>query len=514
MARALALAPVFLLSLACGGDDGGSSDPEGFARPVVLAEHPLELSNPQTEPVTWPIWGGAFTLGEAVRIQAVLTGGAPEAGIALAGPGDPETRRAVTLAWTGEAWSLRESEGATLVQDVPLSAPAAATFVLELAPSGAVTATSGEARATLTPAGPLGGGDEATGLYVWLAPGAALTIDALAVSQPLPADPTPGTPLRELAAARGLTIGTAVDIWPPLHDPGFESLLGRQFGAAAPTELYWATTRGEDGDYFFLPADLTVNYARVHDQALTGMFLVWDFELPAWVTDLAETGDAGALGAVFDEHITTTVARYRGEMDAWVVVNEAIWGPDETGDAAELAQTIWLDVLGEEYIERAFQVARAADPDAILLYNETGAEALGEKSDFLHAMATDLLARDVPLDGIGLQFHIDAASPPDLADVRANLERFGALGLEVHITELDVSLANLPGSEADKLETQAQLYVGVLDACLAVPECRAYTVFGFSDRYAWDELGDASPLLFDADYRPKPAFHAIQAALE
>jgi endo-1,4-beta-xylanase len=171
-------------------------------------------------------------------------------------------------------------------------------------------------------------------------------------------------------------------------------------------------------------------------------------------------------------------------------------------------------VIGEEFIERAFRAARAADPDAALMYNETGAEALGGKSDFMYETISDLRARDVPIDAVGLQFHVDAAAPPDMAAVRANMERFGALGLDVYITELDVSLAALEGTEEEKLERQAEIYASVITTCRAVPACRNVTVFGFSDRYAWDELGDASPLLFDEDYAPKPAFRAVQSSLE
>ena len=86
-------------------------------------------------------------------------------------------------------------------------------------------------------------------------------------------------------------------------------------------------------------------------------------------------------------------------------------------------------------------------------------------------------------------------------------------GQTVWTAELDVSLEGLTGPEQEQLELQASIYAGVLEACLAVPACRSWTVFGFSDRYAWDELGDADPLLFTGDYEPKPAFFAAARAL-
>jgi endo-1,4-beta-xylanase len=503
--------PVLVLLTSC-GDGGVEPERVEFVRPVVLAEHPLALDNPQEETVVWPLWGGAFTLDEPVVMRASLQPGDTGAsGLVIAGPGEPEERATVELLAVDGSWTLRETAGATVVQEQEITAASSAELIVGIA-ADEVTVTIDDARTTLALATPLASDGAAAGLYVHLEPGATLAIGDLALSQALPTTPELGTPLRTLAETRGIHLGSAVDIWPPLHDLGFEALLAEQFSAAAPTELYWATTRGEDSDYFFVPADLTINYATVHEQAITGMFLVWDFELPWWIVELAEGGDYDAVGAAYDEHITTLVSRYRGRVNTWVVVNEAIWGPDETGgEPAMFAETLWSDLLGVEHIERAFHTARAADPDAVLLYNETGAEALGPKADFMYTMAADLVERAVPIDAIGLQFHVQAADPPDLEAVRANMERFAALGLDIYITELDVTIA---GTSDAQLELQAQLYADIVATCLAVPACRNTTVFGFSDRYAWDELGDAAPLLFDAAYAAKPAFYALQRALE
>ena len=505
-AAALILAPAIA---GCVFDDSTGGSPDGFPRTVVAGARPLSLDNPQEEVVTWPVWGGAFRLDGPVRMRAELQPEGPVS-LVIAGPGAPRERFAVELSWTGDQWLLREKDGAAALQEIAVSDPG----LVMLEPAGAsVLVTVDDAEHTFVPASPPTGME--LGLYVSLEPSSRLAIADLALSAALPSSAEElGTPLRELAAARGVSIGSAIDIWPPRHDLAFEAMLGEQFITAAPTELYWATTRGEDRDFFTLPADLVVNYAGVHGQRVTGMFLVWDFALPGWLIRLAES-EPRRLGRVLDEHIATLVGRYAGEIDTWVVVNEAIWGPDENGGGpAEWADTIWYRALGVDHIERAFRAARAADPAAHLIYNETGAEELGPKSDFMFEMVADLVGRGVPIDGVGFQFHVDAAAPPDLAEVRANLRRFARLGLAIHITELDVSIGNLRGGRAAKLQQQADLYAGVVAACLAVPECAGTTVFGFTDRYAWDELGDADPLLFDRAYRPKPAFFAVQSALE
>ncbi|MFC0681356.1 endo-1,4-beta-xylanase [Lysobacter korlensis] len=493
----------------CAADPDPRPEPSG-PRAVVLAEHPVALESDQQDTVVWPIWGGAFTPDEVTLRGRLEPGGEGASGLVIAGPGDPEARVTVELVAADGAWSVRETDGSTVLQEEPLADGTTGELVLDIT-ADSVTVAAGGDETTLELAGPLAADGEAAGLYAYLEPGATLDLLELELSQPLPRHPELGTPLRELAAGKGIDIGSALDIWPPLHDIGFESMLGEQFSSATPTELYWATTRGEDEDYFFVPADLSMNYATVHDLSVTAMFLVWDFELPQWVLDIAATGDAETLGAVYDDHITTLVSRYRDQADAWVVVNEGIWGPFDTGESeARLAQTIWQDVLGDEHIERAFRVADEADPDAVLMYNETGAEVLGDKADFLYDMVSDFMERDVPIDAVGLQFHIDSANPPDLESARQNMQRFADLGLDVYITELDVMIY---GTTDDQLELQAEIYADVVDACLQVSACKNTTVFGFSDRYSWDELGEAAPLMFTEDYVAKPAFPAVQEAL-
>jgi endo-1,4-beta-xylanase len=482
-------------------------------RPIVLPESPVSLSSDQEDTVVWPVWGGAFTPDEPVTISGRIDpGGEAASGLVIAGPGEVEDRHAVELLADDGRWTARETDAGEVLQEVDVAGGTDEALAVTVDGAEVSIAVGSTEAVVLELDSALASDDEAAGLYVHLEPGATLDLLELGSSQPLPTHPDLGSPLRALAEERGITIGSALDIWPPLHDIGFESMLGEQFDAATPTEFYWATTRGEDEDWFFVPADLSVNYATVHEQELTGMFLVWDFELPQWVTDVAETGDSDALGEIYDEHVSTLVGRYADSVDAWVVVNEAIWGPDDTGeDEAMFAETAWLDVLGQEHIERAFEVADATDPDAELIYNETGAEQLGPKSDFLYDMVSDFVERGVPIDTVGLQFHIDAANPPDMASVAANMQRFADLGLNVRVTELDVTI---DGDSEEQLELQAGLYADVVNACLDSDACVGTTVFGFSDRYSWDELGEALPLMFTEAYEPKPAFFSVQEALD
>lgn len=487
-----------------------------FVRPVVVRATPLALANPNSDSVTRPIWGGAFTLSETVHARVSLDATRGSAGLVFGERSDPEAETdesvAVALVSHEGAWALRELKGSSVVQEVKIDAAAQSDFVVTFTPASrsVAVAVAGKKHSLVMRGSPA----KSAGTYVVLDAGAEIGIAELALSQPLPQATELGTPLRKLAAQRGISIGSATDVWPPLHDAKFEALLAEQFDTAAPTEFYWPTTRGEDQDYFFLPADLMVNFATVHQQKVSGYFLTWDFELPQWVQDIGATGDTNALGKAMDDHIRTLVGRYKGRMDSWLVANEAIWGPEENnGGPARYGDSIWTDVLGPEYIERAFRVAHEADPDAKLLYNETGAEALGPKSDFMVNMAKELVQKRVPIHGVGLQFHLHHAKLPKMEDVKANFDRIAALGLDIYITELDVSLEGMSGDDAEKKALQANVYRDVLKVCLATQRCKSYTVFGFGDRYAWDELGDASPLMFDKEYAPKPAFFSVQTEL-
>jgi endo-1,4-beta-xylanase len=200
-----------------------------------------------------------------------------------------------------------------------------------------------------------------------------------------------------------------------------------------------------------------------------GHTLVWHQQVPGWLR--RDDWTPAVLERAMAEHIQTTVARYRGRVDTWDVVNEPFTdqGGLRTGNGAP-----YVGVLGRRYVEVALRAAREADADARLFVNEIGAETGGPKLDALVGLARDLKARDVPLDGIGLEFHLTADVPPTRARLRRTLERIADLGLDVEVTELDV-VGGAP----------AAIYADVAAACAAVRRCRRLTIWGVSDRDSW-----------------------------
>jgi endo-1,4-beta-xylanase len=205
---------------------------------------------------------------------------------------------------------------------------------------------------------------------------------------------------------------------------------------------------------------------------------------------------------------------YSGEVFAWDVLNEAF---DENGNVRD---SLWynrpgigLAGKGTAYIEQVFRWAHKAEPRALLFYNEAEGEEMNRKSDAIYAMVKDFKRRSIPIDGVGLQMHVSSMNP-DIPALAANIARLTALGVQVHITELDVSLPLKSGSAMpDDLAQQAEVYRRVVRACLNNPGCTAIQTWGFTDKYSWigshsrGARGQALP--FDRTYEPKAAYRAL-----
>jgi endo-1,4-beta-xylanase len=309
-----------------------------------------------------------------------------------------------------------------------------------------------------------------------------------------------GPPLRALAEKRDLQIGAAVE--PSLlQDPEYARVLAREFNlVVAENVMKWGALQTSRGQFNFAPADLLVDFAQKHRMAVRGHNLLWHQQLPRWMYGSFSTAE---MATILREHIQTVMGRYRGRIAYWDVVNEAV------GDDTKLRPTPF-EIL-PDYLEKAFRFAREADPQAKLFYNDYGAEGWGPKSDAIYALLKGLKEKGVPLDGVGFQAHLDLNFSPAAVRMAENLERFAKLGLEIHITEMDVRLSG-SAPKAERLAKQADLYQEVLQICLRQPKCKAFTLWGFTDAYSWRAASE--PLIFDADYQPKPAYFASQGALQ
>jgi endo-1,4-beta-xylanase len=249
-----------------------------------------------------------------------------------------------------------------------------------------------------------------------------------------------------------------------------------------------------------------VQFAKDNNMAVHGHTLIWHRQNPRWL--LKGDWSRDELIAIMKDHIDTVVGHFAGDVLVWDVVNEAF---EEDGSYRD---TFWHRIIGPEYIDLAFERARAADPEAKLIYNDYNVGWMNRKSDAVYEMVADMAGRGVPIDGVGFQMHLteSGVNAQSLAD---NMQRFADLGLEIYITEMDVRIPENP-SEQD-LENQARIYGEVLNRCLAQPACKALQVWGISDKDSWvmDTFpGTAVPLLFDDNYEAKPAYEALKTEFE
>ncbi len=335
----------------------------------------------------------------------------------------------------------------------------------------------------------------------------------------LPASSPPPS-LWEAAQHAGILIGAAARP-AQLSETAYGATLAREFNMLEPEDaLKWETVHPDTHSFDFHQADQLIDFALRHNMKVRGHTLVWHHQNPAWLMPGNLT--PGQLSKLLETHIKTVVGHYRGKIFAWDVANEAF---DEGNRAGQIRSTIWYDqpgigyaAQGSAYLAQCFRWAHEADPDALLFYNDAEAEEVNQKSDAIYAMVREFKHRGIPIDGVGLQMHI-GGTLPNISSISSNIGRFTALGLQIHITEMDISLpvdVNGDASAAD-LQRQADIYRQIAEACLSHPGCTAIQTWGFTDKYSWigshSKKTRGAALLFDRNYQPKPAYQALRQAL-
>ncbi len=317
--------------------------------------------------------------------------------------------------------------------------------------------------------------------------------------------------LRALAEQHGIRIGAAASSRSLRTDSAYRETLAQEFDFLTPeNELKFGPLCPRLGAYDFGPADELVEFAQANDMKVRGHTLLWHQMNPGWLKE----GNYNCKQALdlLHKHIFTTLGHFHGDIYAWDVVNE----PVEANGG--LRDSFWMHTIGPDYLEYAFRWAHEADPKARLFLNEYGAEGTNEKSNALYDLLRDLLKQGVPVHGVGLQMHLALSpsrffpAPPALDDLSGSLQRLGDLGLEIHITEMDVSIQGYTGALEEARQQQAAVYEQVLATALRSPQFKALVLWGFTDRYSWiprfTGASDA-PLLFDEYYQPKPAYEAV-----
>jgi endo-1,4-beta-xylanase len=330
----------------------------------------------------------------------------------------------------------------------------------------------------------------------------------------------PGDSLRVAAAPIGLRIGTALT---PPEIQAYGQIAGDQFDVVTPgNEMKWQLVEPTRGTYDWSGGDNLVTFAKQHDQLVRGHTLVWHNQLPNWLTTGVDNGTISnaELRDLLRKHITDEVTHFRGKIWQWDVANEFFTDSNPSGINPN---DFWVARLGAGILADAFRWAHAADPRALLFYNDyniAGEDGSNAKSDAVYAWMQRMLAQGVPIDGVGDQGHLDTqyGFPTQM---RTDLQRYADLGVKVAITEADVrtfvnnATAQVP---TDHLATFAQPYEfsEMLKACLAVRQCISFTSWGVSDASSWIPAffeGEGYALLYDVNAKPKPAYDNLKEDL-
>lgn len=325
---------------------------------------------------------------------------------------------------------------------------------------------------------------------------------------------TEGTivPLKTAAGTKNLLFGAAAMASTLQSDPAFADQVAQQCNLLVPeNDLKWDTVEPSPGVFNFAPGDYLADFTAQNGMKLRGHCLVWHYQIPSWA------GRGTDVLHQLTSHITTTVSHFAGLMHSWDVVNEAVEPNDGRSDG--LRNTVWLQALGPSYIDTAFRTAAAADPNAMLVYNDYGLEGDGYNTSARRKAVLNLLSgmksRGVPVHALGMQAHLSGNSF-DADSLSSFMKQVASLGLKILITELDVTDKNFAADITTRDNAVANDYYKFLSTVLKQPAVEAVLTWGLSDRYTWLSQVSARsdgqpvrPLPLDSDLKLKPAAWAI-----
>ncbi len=308
------------------------------------------------------------------------------------------------------------------------------------------------------------------------------------------------------------------------------ALIVREFNSlTAENAMKMGPIHPKENEYYWKDADAIVDFAQAHHMRVRGHNLLWHNQAPRWLFTDSATGKQVTKKVLLQrlkDHITTVVNRYKGKIYAWDVVNEAI--NDDTSSRF-MRNSLWYQICGDDFIPKAFEYAHAADPKAVLFYNDYNTER-ASKRDKVYRLLKQLIDAKVPINAVGLQAHWNVNDPTG-EQLRESIEKFSSLGLKVQITELDISVypsglprpapaaaGTAPTPPPPAVFTPEMEQKQLEQYKMAFNTFREYkknitgvTFWNISDRSSWlDTRGRKNfPLLFDQDRQPKKAYWEV-----
>ncbi|POM67862.1 Putative xylanase [Phytophthora palmivora] len=292
--------------------------------------------------------------------------------------------------------------------------------------------------------------------------------------------------LHDMAKASGKYMGTAVD--QDMKDSAALKVLKNihDFGMLTPgNAMKWDATEYTQNTFKYDNADAIVKLAKEMDAQVRCHTLLWHSQTPQWVQSLSKEEMLSAL----ENHITKVMTHFGDSCYAWDVANEVM------GDNAQMRDSFWYKTTGMDFLSTAFKTASSVKKSlglkTKLYYNDYNTNTINAKSTAVLNMVKKLMDDGIEIDGVGFQSHFNFADKASTADQVANLERFTALGLDVALTEVDVTASSSSPSAEEQVQ-QSAVYKNTIAACKQVKRCVGVTIWGYDDNYSW--LSTKSPL--------------------
>lgn len=327
--------------------------------------------------------------------------------------------------------------------------------------------------------------------------------------------------LRSLADKNNIYIGAILNSqWFGGGLPGnYEQIHKTQFNiVVAENEMKFDATEPSEGRFNYGNGDKMVKYAKANGMRVRGHALAWHSQVPGWVEQKYGKNKKELL-RVLKNHIDNVVGHWKGQVDEWDVVNEAI----SNNEPQWRGYSVWYQGIGPEFIDSAFVWAHAADPDAELCYNDYNLEQginPKAKAGFLLEQVKRWVANGIPIHCVGSQTHVEdtttdkhfIGSPDSLRSLAKELAK---LNVKLKITELDIGFKSGINVSKSDLERQGQTFRQYLDIILEEPNADTYLIWGVSDKWSWlGGLNRQKGLIYDDNLQPKPAFDSILVRLQ
>jgi endo-1,4-beta-xylanase len=302
--------------------------------------------------------------------------------------------------------------------------------------------------------------------------------------------------LREAADKAGLHFGAAISGRIATGtNTALKNIITTEFNTVVcENDMKWDNTERTAGQFTFSGGDDVVEFAEENDMKVRGHTLVWHSQ-----SNGAQSGGASReeMLAKMKRHIDAVAGQYKGKIMEWDVVNEAV-----ADGSTSLRNSFWRQRVGDDFIDSAFVYAHRADPNALLFYNDYGAEDMGTKSNGVYNLVKRLKDNGIPIHGVGLQCHFGTSIRK--ADIDRNIKRIGELGLRVALTEIDM---------VDPSHN-TQPWKDLMEVCLANANCTTFMTWGVYDAASWRANGGTcNCLVFDTQLRPKDIHGVLLTAM-